>query len=71
MKVLKTILKVLGIICLVLLIIAGCVVKFVVNYPEIKNDPAIGKWYRVSSKEMKFQKETVTMPCSEKDQKTK
>ncbi|WP_026181766.1 pectin acetylesterase-family hydrolase [Alloscardovia criceti] len=53
MKVLKKILKVMGIICLVLLIIAGCVIKFVVNYPEIKNDPKVGKWYRVSDTAMK------------------
>ena len=50
---LKKILKVLGIICLILLIVAGCVIKFVVNYPEIKNDPTIGKWYRVSDQAMK------------------
>lgn len=50
---LKKILKVLGIICMILLIIAGCVVKFVISYPEIKNDPTAGKWYRVSDKAMK------------------
>ena len=49
----KKFLKVLGIICLVLVIIAGCVIKFVVNYPEIRNNPAEGKWYRISSSEMK------------------
>lgn len=53
MKVFKKILKVLGIICLVLLIIAGCVVSFILTYPEIKSNPTIGKWYRVSSQEMK------------------
>ena len=53
MKGIKKILKVLGIVCLVLLIISVCVVKFVLSYPEIKSDPTIGKWYRVSSGEMK------------------
>lgn len=53
MGVLKKILKVVGIILLILLIIAACVVKFVLNFPEIKDDPAIGKWYRVSSEDMK------------------
>lgn len=43
----------MGIICLILLIVAVCVVKFVVNYPEIKNDPKVGKWYRVSDQAMK------------------
>ena len=52
-KVLKKIGKILGIILLVVMIIAGCVIKFVVNYPEIKNDPTVGKWYRVSDKAMK------------------
>ena len=50
---LKKILKVLGIICLILLIAAVCVIKFVVNYPEIKNDPKVGRWYRVSDTAMK------------------
>ena len=53
MGVLKKILKVIGIIILILLIIAACVVKFVLSYPEIKDDPKIGKWYRVSDSSMK------------------
>ena len=52
-KVLKKIGKILGIILLVVMIIAGCVIKFVVNYPEIKENPTVGKWYRVSDKAMK------------------
>ena len=46
-------LKVMGILCLILLIIAGCVLKFLLIYPEIKENPTIGKWYRVSDKAMK------------------
>ena len=46
-------LKIIGILCLILLIIAGCVLKFLLIYPEIKENPTIGKWYRVSDKAMK------------------
>ena len=46
-------LKVMGILCLILLIIAGCVLKFLLIYPEIIENPTIGKWYRVSDKAMK------------------
>ena len=46
-------LKVMGILCLILLIVAGCVLKFLLIYPEIKENPTIGKWYRVSDKAMK------------------
>ena len=53
MKVLKKILKVLGILLVIALIVAGCVIRFVVNYPEIKENPTVGKWYRVSDKAMK------------------
>lgn len=53
MKVLKKILKILGILCVIAVIIAGCVIKFVVNYPEIKENPTVGKWYRVSDNAMK------------------
>ncbi|MDV3427792.1 MAG: pectinacetylesterase family protein [Bacillota bacterium] len=52
-KVFKKIMKILGIILAVLLVIAFVVYFFVLNYPELKNDPKIGKWYRVSSDEMK------------------
>ena len=52
-KVLKKMLKIIGILCLILLIIAGCVLKFLLIYPEIKENPTIGKWYRVSDKAMK------------------
>ena len=53
MKVLKKILKILGILCVIAVIIAGYVIKFVVNYPEIKENPTVGKWYRVSDNAMK------------------
>ena len=46
-------LKIIGILCLILLIIAGCVLKFLLIYHEIKENPTIGKWYRVSDKAMK------------------
>ena len=52
-KAFKKIGKILGILLVIALIIAGCVIKFVVNYPEIKENPTVGKWYRVSDKAMK------------------
>ena len=52
-KAFKRIGKILGILLVIALIIAGCVIKFVVNYPEIKENPTVGKWYRVSDKAMK------------------
>lgn len=53
MKILKKILKVLGILLIVAIVIAGCVFFFVLQYPEIKDNPKIGKWYRVSDPVMK------------------
>lgn len=52
-KTFKKIGKIVVIILLVVLIIAGYAIKFVVNYPEIKENPTVGKWYRVSDKAMK------------------
>lgn len=52
-KILKTIIKIMGILLLVVLIIAFCVYKFVLQYPDLKENPAVGKWYRVTTNEMK------------------
>ena len=49
----KKVLKVIGIILFVLLIIAFIIYKFVLNYPNLKSNPKIDKWYRVTNKEMK------------------
>lgn len=49
----KKVFKLLGIIILVLFIIALCVYFFILQYPEIRNNLKIGKWYRVSDKAMK------------------
>lgn len=46
-------LKALGIILAAIIVILACVYFFVLRYPQIKTDPEIGKWYRVSSSEMK------------------
>lgn len=45
--------KIIGIIVLVLLAIALLVFFFVLQYPNLKKDPTAGKWYRVTSREMK------------------
>lgn len=49
----KKLVKVLGIILLFILMITLCIYCFILQYPEIKENPKINKWYRVSSKEMK------------------
>lgn len=45
--------KVLGIILLVILVIGIIVYAFVLQYPKLKDDPKVGKWYRVTTSEMK------------------
>lgn len=49
----KKVFKVLGIIILFILMIALCIYFFVLQYPEIKENPKVNKWYRVSDKAMK------------------
>ena len=52
-KVFKMIGKVLGIILSVLLVIGIIVYAFVLQYPKLKDNPKVGKWYRVTTSEMK------------------
>lgn len=47
------VLKIIGIILLVIITIALCVYFFVLQYPEIKENPKENKWYKVSDKGMK------------------
>lgn len=47
------ILKALGIIFAVLLTIAACIYMFVLQYPKLKENPTVGRWYRVTTSEMK------------------
>ena len=49
----KTLLKVLGILVAIALVIGVLVYCFVLQYPELKENPTIGKWYRVSDSVMK------------------
>lgn len=49
----RKVFKVLGIILAIILVIALVVYKFVLQYPNLKSDPAAGKWYRVTNSEMK------------------
>lgn len=53
MKVLKILGKVLGLLLLIVLIASVCFYFFVLRYPELKENPTAGKWYRISSSEMK------------------
>lgn len=45
--------KVVGIVLLILLLIALGLYFFVLQYPKLKENPTVGKWYRVTSDEMK------------------
>ncbi len=49
----KKILKIFGIILAVIFAIALMIYLFVLRYPNLKKNPAVGKWYRVSDREMK------------------
>lgn len=52
-RIAKKIMIILGIILLVLLILAVGVYQFVLQYPKLKENTTIGKWYSVSTSEMK------------------
>lgn len=52
-RIAKKIMIISGIILLVLLILAVGVYQFVLQYPKLKENPSIGKWYSVSTSEMK------------------
>lgn len=45
--------KVIGIILLVLVWIAVSVYIFILTFPKLKDNPRIGKWYKITNKEMK------------------
>lgn len=49
----KKFIKILGIIVAVLAMIAVCVYCFVLQYPKLKENPKVGKWYRIQTSEMK------------------
>ena len=53
MKVLKLLGKILAVLLLIALIAAICIYFFVLRYPSLQENPDVGKWYRVSSSEMK------------------
>ncbi len=53
MKIMKKVFQIIGILLLVLFGIALLVYFFILQYPRLKKDPAVGKWYRVANAEMK------------------
>lgn len=53
MKVLKVIAKILGILLLIALIAIIVIYFLFLRYPNLKEDPKIDKWYRISSDAMK------------------
>lgn len=49
----KKVLKILGIILAVILVVLLGVYLFVLQYPKLKDDPKVDKWYRITTNEMK------------------
>lgn len=49
----KKAIKIIGIIILILFVIAFLVYKLVIQYPNLRQNPKIGKWYKVTGREMK------------------
>lgn len=49
----KKALKIIGIILMILIIMASLVYFLILRYPNLKKNPAGGKWYRVAAREMK------------------
>lgn len=49
----KKALKIIGIILLILIVIALLMYFLKLRYPNLKENPAVGKWYRVATNEMK------------------
>lgn len=49
----KKVFKILSIIFAVILVVLLAVYLFVLQYPELKDDPKVDKWYRVTTDEMK------------------
>ncbi|MGT2803137.1 pectin acetylesterase-family hydrolase [Streptococcus henryi] len=53
MKIFKRIAKIIGVILLLLALTAGLIYTFVLQYPTLKAEPKLGKWYKMTSPEMK------------------
>ena len=51
-KVIKRVLKVLGVVISIFLLVALCVYFFVLSYPNLTSNPKVDKWYRVESEKM-------------------
>ncbi|MEF3084529.1 pectin acetylesterase-family hydrolase [Bacillus altitudinis] len=49
----KKALKIMGIIFGLILVVLLGVYQFVLQYPELKDDPKVDKWYRITTAEMK------------------
>ena len=48
----RNVLLIIGIILLVLIVVAVCIYKFVLNYPNLNSNPKEGKWYRITSENL-------------------
>ena len=70
-KNMKKFLKVLGIIISMILLALVCVYQFVLQYPNLSDNPKIDKWYRVESDEMKSSEGGNIMHCLRKAVKIK
>lgn len=52
-KILNTTLKVFGVLCAIVIVVAIGIYSFILQYPNLKENPEVGKWYRVTTSEMK------------------
>lgn len=50
---LKKIAKILGVIALILAVVAGMVYAFVLQYPTLKAEPKVDKWYKITNDQIK------------------
>lgn len=52
-KILNTTLKIFGVLCAIVMVVAIGIYSFILQYPNLKENPKAGKWYRVTTSEMK------------------
>ena len=52
-QIMKKVFRIIGIVIAVLAILAVCAYFLFLRYPNLKADPAVGKWYRVADSAMK------------------
>lgn len=49
----KKVFKILGIILIIIFIIVFCIYFFILQYPKLKKNPKLDKWYKITNAQMK------------------